>query len=203
MGCLSRGTILKSWHYGLRFIIGWAFHVKKPLEHKNLVLWEKRAKLGGSGAFLLTQIKMWAQSANIPVSCLWIHTPHAYVWPHLEVNFLTAKTFGSKFVTISTLRTFVSLLSTVSQFMSCQGTRLREGLVTLWTVISLLSTVSHIVSLETSRKQEWLSTLKTVLFLLSAASQFMLHHVTRLPEGLFTLWRVKFLFTTVSQFVSL
>ena len=71
---------------------------------------------------------MWAQSANIPVSCLWIHTPHAYVWHHLEVNFLAAKTFGSKFVTISTLRTFVSLLSTVSQFMSCQGTRLREGL---------------------------------------------------------------------------
>ena len=28
----------------------------------------------------LTQMKIWAQSANIAGHCLWIDTPHAYVW---------------------------------------------------------------------------------------------------------------------------
>ena len=43
----------------------------------------------------------WAQSVNISVSCLWIDTPHDYVyslwkfhfsmvWPRFEVNFLVA-----------------------------------------------------------------------------------------------------------------
>ena len=59
-----------------------------------------------SCAFSLIQTKIWAQSANNPVSCLWIDTQHAYVWmlwnfhfltvrPHFGVNFLAAKTFRS------------------------------------------------------------------------------------------------------------
>ena len=77
----------------------------------NLALFLKVPNFNAPGAFYqdpLTQFKIWAQSANIPVSCLWIDTPHAYVltlWnfhfsmvgPRFEVNFLAAKTFGSYF----------------------------------------------------------------------------------------------------------
>ena len=43
----------------------------------------KKAKLGTSGPFYqdtLAQNKIYAQAANIPVSFLWIDSPHAYVW---------------------------------------------------------------------------------------------------------------------------
>ena len=50
----------------------------------------------------LTQIEMWVHIANIPGHCLWIDTPHAYVWavwnfhflicwPHFEVHFPISK----------------------------------------------------------------------------------------------------------------
>ena len=48
----------------------------------NLALFLKVSNFNAPGAFYqdtLTQFKIWAQSTNIPVSCLWIDTPHAYV----------------------------------------------------------------------------------------------------------------------------
>jgi hypothetical protein len=52
------------------------------------------------GAFLafptdtLTQIKIWAHSANIPASCVWIDTPYAYVWTTWNFHFIMG---GSNF----------------------------------------------------------------------------------------------------------
>ena len=40
-------------------------------------------EIGPSGALsqnTLTELKIWAHNANIPVHCLWIDTPCAYVW---------------------------------------------------------------------------------------------------------------------------
>ena len=51
-----------------------------------LALLLKGPNLGAFWAFstdTLTQIKIWAHSANIPASYLWINTPH--VWPCLDV----------------------------------------------------------------------------------------------------------------------
>ena len=79
---------------------------RKSPQASNLVLFLKVPNLNARDP--LTKFKILAQSANIPVSCLWIDTSHAYVltsWnfhfsrvgPRFEVNFLAAKTFGSFF----------------------------------------------------------------------------------------------------------
>ena len=57
----------------------------------------------------LTQIDFWVHSANIPGHCLWIDTPHAYVWatwnfhflmggPRFEVNFPPSKILWKAFL---------------------------------------------------------------------------------------------------------
>ena len=54
----------------------------------------------------LTQIEIWVHTANIPGLCLWIDTPHAYVWatwnfhflmggPRFEIHFPPAKNLSN------------------------------------------------------------------------------------------------------------
>ena len=56
----------------------------------------------------------------------------------------------------------ISLISTVSQYVSLQVTRQQEDLCTLSTFVSLLSAVSQYMSLEDTRLREGLLTPRTV-----------------------------------------
>ena len=73
------------------------YQYKKPPTHSNLALLVIGLNYGTLGAFsphTLTQIKIWAHSANIPTSYLLIDTPHAYIWTSWNFHFLMV---GSNF----------------------------------------------------------------------------------------------------------
>ena len=75
----------------------------------NLKVYFDICPLWASSPDTLTQIDFWVHSANIPGHCLWINTPHAYVWatwnfhflmggPRFEVNFPPSKILWKAFL---------------------------------------------------------------------------------------------------------
>ena len=66
IGCLSKGN-------GLQF---WRVMLRQP----NPNVYFEIRPLGPLSQDTPTQINIGAQHANIAGHCLWIDTPHAYVW---------------------------------------------------------------------------------------------------------------------------
>ena len=89
--CLSRGKMWECWRCVLRYYLGWAYLEKNPPMYLHLALLLEGPNLGLFRAFstdTLTQIRIWAQSANIPASRLWIDTPYEYDWTPWNCLFL-------------------------------------------------------------------------------------------------------------------
>ena len=99
---------------------------------------------------------------------------------------LVAFEFLGCFKRLLTLQTFISFLSSVSQFVNLQVTGYGEDLSTVRAAERLPSSMEPLVLFEFLGCFKRLITLQTEISFLSGVSQFMNLQVTRHGEGLFT-----------------
>ena len=72
-------TQIVFWSLGF-LLIDEKIYLVRHCHVKNIKVYFEIRPSGALSQDTLTQINIWAQHANIAGYCLWIDTPHAYIW---------------------------------------------------------------------------------------------------------------------------